>query len=303
MNCGRFKANDLESSNEFSSIDGLSVSEKKGQDLYKNNCQGCHHDLNSSSLLSLNENILTESFLSAIKNQASMKFLEDLSDEEKKQIVLAILGAQRRKPLTPEFFGFEIQPFVGSRFLVKSHFLEAFTIEGSTDGQDLKIQKIIENLIGSNAGAFAGSCSRYDDDCMTNTCGAFGDSNCVGQLEIKMNAGANFQNTLISASYLIRACEEILDVEKATTNLLVNSGLTIGAPLNEVSLAQVTQFIFHDKKVDEVFLKELVRNTLEAQTPDLVKKYNEKTLSDIERLGIWKMTLLPICSSSLAFSY
>ena len=253
--------------------------ESMGAQLYNTNCSICHGQLNISSKRGVNASAIQ----SAIQTEEQMFALSVLNSVEIGMIADALNGVTPPTGTTkPSQF---IAP-VKNRFMLKAHLKEIFIVDSGMDTNDTNINTIIENLIGDKPEAFAGNCSRYDAGCMASNCGAAGDGECVGKHAGNITAAAIPVLSTISIGLMIRACEEILAIDKAVNTALSKAKLSATAPVNDENLTQVLKFFYHDDVVSAAAVAQLAEQNLTAKS---------KGYSGLDQ---WRFILLPLCTST-----
>lgn len=254
-----------------------------GVTLYETHCSSCHGTFTQSEKLGREKMELLNSLNLSITNIPSMKYLSILTDDEKNKIVEALTY---EKSVATEAKILTVKPNVGNRYFMKSNLTELFVTDGTKDSSDTSIETIINKYITERPEAFGGSCSRYDDSCMTTTCGASGETACLGRLDIRMNAEVNVTLSTISQGYAIQACEEILAVTKSVTTVLVKTGLTTASPVNEANVTILAEYIYRDKPITKTAVDEIIKlgNTAKSLGNSVENQ--------------WRYILLPLCVSS-----
>ena len=277
-NCSQTGFNAIEMKGT-SDLDLGSHDPSAGIALYMKNCASCHgSDISTSDKRNKNAGQITD----AIRDQLTMNFLaETLSASDINLIANALSDSLPPEPVTFK----RTQPVIGNRTFVATNLTEIFVVDSAPDTFDADIVAIIKKYITGHPEAFGGNCSRYDSSCHDAPCG-FGGSQCLGHLQASMTAAPLPSASPVSKGFMMRACEEIVTINKSTQTALSKAKLTPSSEINSSNVLKLMSFIHSERPMDTTSADELVKVAAEAR-----KK-------GFPVLDQWKFVVLPICYSA-----
>lgn len=292
QNCAEgFKTNDLSvevDSNELGSqlpdtevLPTLEVV-TSGEVLYNRNCMSCHGSLDPvSSLPTTKFNKTSAQIQDAIANFPAMRDLKILTPDEIERIATALVYVQPQASDTADLLSAKLP--LGHRKYVASTMETIFLSPSSAQTtEDTTIQTTIKNLVTDQIAAFGGPCYRYDYFCPGGAAGGrdFDSTNHYGSMKPEGNA--------LRSGFKIRACEEVLQVNKAVTNALTNGQLTVNSVANEDSIRALLNLFSPDQTISTVAITALINN------------FNNARSRGLPVLEAWRLTLLPMCTSAIS---
>jgi hypothetical protein len=262
----------------------------QGQKLYSANCAACHGPVETST----KRNSSVELIRDAIHSQPSMKYLSTLTSTEIELIALA-LKTEVVPPEDldkPEVSTSDVP--VGNRHLKASLFTEFFVADQSDrDTADEQIISIIDENLRSRVEAFGGNCSRYDSDCVPEPCGmGRTERTCKMELEVKVSALPAPPSNVLAKGYLVKACEEILAVDKAVQTALeraqLRTELLPEPEPNQANVAILLDFFFRGRPVAPAAIVQTTAVATAAAS------------SGMNHLDQWRFVMLSACQSTEA---
>lgn len=181
-------------------------------------------------------------------------------------------------PATGTLAATAVQIPLGSRFYMASAFRDIFT----AGAKDASIENLIFELIIQRPEELGGSASRFDPDKdgLRQT-----DRYYLQKIvEHRPNAPVAGRNAVTRQGFVLRACQEILQVDSAVTSALSKAGnLTPNSPANDVNLTNVFQIF-------------VLGGSPSTQVLTDLKALHARALQ-ISATEAWRFTLLAMCNN------
>jgi hypothetical protein len=259
----------------------------EGQKLYASNCAACHGPIESSS----KRDKTSAQINYAISSQPAMKFLSVLTPTEIGMIELALRtpvdppGDSESKMVT------EAEARVGNRYLIYSNLKEIF-VSSALDGDDQSILTVLNDNVMTHPEAFGGGCTRYDLDCIPDSCRYSNRDSCTSDRDLKSAAAAAPAPNVMAKGYMVRTCEEILAIDKSVDTALRRAELRTESqpnPLpNATNVQLLMNFFFRNRPTnsDSVSQTVLLANAAAAQGLSVTDQ--------------WRFVMLSVCESDSA---
>ncbi|MBX3020225.1 MAG: hypothetical protein KF799_01000 [Bdellovibrionales bacterium] len=240
-----------------------------GSMLYASNCAICHGALATST----KKNRTAVQITAAIGGVSSMSSLSFLSANEITAIATALMGGSQPPPPPPVgAAASQYELALGTRTYMESTMNELF-VSGST-ADDTKIQGISNSMMFNKVVANGGPCLGYDSSCNS------------AERDTAPLALASPTGNTMRKGYGTRTCEQILEIDKAVSNVLGKAGLTSASALNTTNLQTLFQTFHPGRSAPDTVLSSLVTVASQAAS----KGYTA--------LDQWRFVALPLCISS-----
>lgn len=239
-----------------------------GQLLYAQNCAVCHGALGSST----KKDRSVAQISGAITAIPQMNALTHLSSAQLNAIAQALAQDDDEQPSLNGVT--DPQLTLGNRTYLESLYTELFVASSNTNADDAKIRNIASSLLRDQVGANGGPCLAYD-------------SSCPSSQRATAPYAVGFANgNAMRKGYTTRACEEILEIDRAVTNVLSKAGLNQNSTVS-ANTAQALFQVFHP---GQTATGEVLNS--------LVAVANASRAKGHSALDQWRFTVLPLCLSS-----
>lgn len=234
-----------------------------GKALWNERCKSCHGTLE----LTDKKDRTPEQIQLSIQQISSMKTLSNLTSLTDAQIK-AISEALQTEQTNEEFASRKL--LLGTRTYVSSLFRTLFM----TTGSETAINAKILDLIDRQPASFGGPCVPYE-----------GGAACPGDRLINRNAPVLPLPSVTRRGFFIRACQEILSIDVAVTNVLGKVGLNTASVATSQNIDKLVNLFTPGRMVDGETIGSLIQIHMMAKT---------QSLSDLEA---WRFTVLSLCSA------
>lgn len=244
-----------------------------GPALYAENCMGCHGPLATSN----KKNRSTVQIKDAIIQNGTMSrqaYLKLLTDAQIDAIATAL--KTNSNPMSGDGADAEQKYVIGTRRYLVSKFSIIF-INESKNADDNSIESVINNLLKNNqAGDFGGTCTAHSDDC-------------PGETEENQYAALMLPHaTSVRRAYVIRACKNILNYDRAVNNALSLAGLNTNlSGDNSLNIEKIFDVFYPGVEISSE-----VRD-------DLRQVYVSAKSNGFSNIDAWRMIMNSMCQSAM----
>jgi hypothetical protein len=245
-----------------------------GVALYTQNCAACHGPLASSVKLGRTAAQIT----AAIASIPSMSSLS-LSQPQIAAIASALTpvstppdGGGGGGPTPSGVSSYDLT--LGNRTYLNSLYNDLFVATTGATADDTKIAGLTSSLLGSQVVANGGPCLVYDSDCNR------------AQIDTAPLAAASPTGNTMRMGYETRACEQILEIDKAVTNVLGKAGLSVSSSATAANVQTLFQTFNPGKTAPDAVISALIDVSANARA------------NGYATVDQWRFLVLPLCLSS-----
>lgn len=256
-----------------------------GKEAYGISCASCHQPVDTSE----KRNATVGSINKGIASVGSMGFLSSLEADKIEYISLALDDAVKQRiedylrdkggvdPPTPEPKVnqlTDLRPVIGNRNYLASLLEDIFVAPLDSRIQaDTNILNRIRTLVFNQTAALGGPCSRYD-------------AACPGTIATNREAEVLPLPNALRKGYMIRACEEILAINRAVDNVMAKVELQMAAAGDRQNFSKIYDLFYPGRSAPVDVVDTLVAIHSDAKGKGLVNR------------DAWRFSFLAMCKSS-----